>query len=409
MSDMALLAPASALVAVIAALAMPAGNGGGILYVPLLQLVGITASPSASAALSQPVVVGASLAGSGFNLVWQLRHPEKRLVEPRLALATIAPTLSGVTIGTLLNTALPELAILVMLVLTIAWNLHSSFKKAVALWRKESAAKAATQEKPAGGPPPAKEPDLAKILEQAVRQTTTATTTTTTTASADPEVGRAGSAAPVSSASPAPVVSESVDWLKLFGLFAVVIAAMALRGGRSGPSLFEVCSPPYWGITAAVAIVLLGAGWYLRHPDIAMWKCFAVGVLSAVVGIGGGLIFTPMLLALGVEATKSAATTTVLVLMVTSSASFMFVTGGQIPMLPMAVLSAAAFCGSLLGKAVVGWLVAKTGRTSILVFLLAGILGISGSVVTVQGAAGIFGANARGDHSFLDFHDVCAA
>lgn len=47
---------------VIASLAMPAGIGGGMLYVPLL-IVTRVADPRVAAVLAQPIIVGAALAG----------------------------------------------------------------------------------------------------------------------------------------------------------------------------------------------------------------------------------------------------------------------------------------------------------------------------------------------------------
>ena len=47
---------------IIASLAMPAGIGGGMLYVPLL-IVTHVADPRLAAVLAQPIIVGAAMAG----------------------------------------------------------------------------------------------------------------------------------------------------------------------------------------------------------------------------------------------------------------------------------------------------------------------------------------------------------
>jgi len=445
MSDLVQVFQAAACVFVIAALAMPAGVGGGLLYVPLLLLVGVTSSANASAALSQPIVVGGALAANLFNFLWHLRHPGRRLVEPSLAVASIAPCLAGVTLGALLNRTLPEVGILALLVATIVWNLLNSIRKAVALWRRESLEKAA-----AAQPAPTaigaettcgRCPDHAQLKaeqdapdspystysvyaaereEGAIRQRRPSScdeetqvefstpgdvaATTCTPSSAGEPVSHSSKAPPMD-APPAGVR----EWLKLGGIWLFMLFMTVLRGGQ-GVSLFSTCSWQYWSVTVGSTVVLLLVGWRFRHPGISMPKCFGVGVLCAIVGIGGGLVLNPMLLSLGVDAMRSTATVTVMMLMICTSATLTFAMAGSIPMVPVAILSTASFLGSFAGKTLVGWVVSRTGRTSILVFLLASFLTISGLVVVGRGVKNSADAITSGRGSTLiQVHDLCAS
>lgn len=198
--------------------------------------------------------------------------------------------------------------------------------------------------------------------------------------------------------------------LKLFAVWAFLIVSVLLRGGKGGNSIVGVrtCSMEYWLVMGLTIFLLLTAGMCCRHPSISVWKCFATGVLSAIVGIGGGMIMNPMLLASGIDARKSTATVAVMIMMVSSSCGINFALDGAIPLVPALILASAGFIGSLSGKTIIGWLVNSTGRTSILILLLAGFMAISGAAACAQGLLAAISANSRGQNPFLDFSDPCA-
>merc|ERR1712178_165924 len=105
---------------------------------------------------------------------------------------------------------------------------------------------------------------------------------------------------------------------KLFAMWAFLMLSVLLQGGKGVNSIVGIrtCSIEYWIVMGLTVIFLVLAGMCCRHPSICIWKCFATGVLSAIVGIGGGLIMNPMLLASGIDARKSTATVAVMIVMV---------------------------------------------------------------------------------------------
>merc|ERR1711915_788393 len=107
-----------------------------------------------------------------------------------------------------------------------------------------------------------------------------------------------------------------------------------------------------------------------------------------------------MLLSIGLDANKTTATVAVMIFMICSSAATALALAGAVPLMPMVVLSTASFLGSLSGKIIIGWVVTKTGRTSILVFLLVGFFVVSGSAVIIQGGLQVANEIARGDNPF---------
>ncbi|OLQ03730.1 hypothetical protein AK812_SmicGene13279 [Symbiodinium microadriaticum] len=128
----------------IASLAMPAGVGGGLLYVPLL-IVTHVAGPRLAAVLAQPIIVGAALAGNVFNICWQLRHKECRLLDGQLALAMIAPCLAGNLVGTIMNQLFPSVVIMILLLLLVSCTFSTSARRALNMWHAENESRCALQ------------------------------------------------------------------------------------------------------------------------------------------------------------------------------------------------------------------------------------------------------------------------
>ena len=78
----------------------------------------------------------------------------------------------------------------------------------------------------------------------------------------------------------------------------------------------------------------------------------AVGVLSGLVGIGGGIILGPIIIAIGWLKTKNTAALTSLYILVTSAGALAghFVNGGQIDLGSIGLLAATVVVGGLLGS-----------------------------------------------------------
>eukprot|EP00929_Paragymnodinium_shiwhaense_P003775 TRINITY_DN10441_c0_g1_i1.p1 TRINITY_DN10441_c0_g1~~TRINITY_DN10441_c0_g1_i1.p1 ORF type:complete len:464 (-),score=104.30 TRINITY_DN10441_c0_g1_i1:594-1985(-) len=462
--DHALLS-AAAPTFVIAALAMPAGIGGGLLYVPLLLITKVVHTPNAAAALSQPIVVGAALAANVFNMVWQQRHPGKKLIHIDVTLAMAPPCLAGATLGTLLNTMLPPAVIVVLLLIVILWSLQNSLKKAIAMWKKESAAKSgqakqqidptvvgtvmgngdssppsgqgaatcgspggASQSTQAESPQPGDpdtphsrgflyqegETDSVNNESSGLRRRSSTVSEQGLAEEGSVSTGGAQAAAPAAAAQPTatPDSAESslLSWLKVFVLWLVILAAIVLRGGKGADSMvgIEMCSWEYWTVTAAMVVTLLLLSYALRQPQVVVALSFFVGILSSIVGIGGGLVLNPMLLSSGMDPSATTATVSVLILMSCSAAATMLALAGAIPLIPMLVLTTASFLGSLSGKTIIGWIVAKTGRTSTLVFLLAGFMLCSSSAIILESGLNIIKELSQGSNPFDKFSSPCA-
>mmetsp|Transcript_28742 Transcript_28742/g.61136 ORF Transcript_28742/g.61136 Transcript_28742/m.61136 type:complete len:505 (+) Transcript_28742:115-1629(+) len=490
---------------VIASLAMPAGIGGGLLYVPLCTFLGVTPDLREAAALAQPLIFGATLAAICYNLGWQMRHPGQVVMDPHLALAAVPPCLAGTMVGAMLNQLLPSLIIQILLFLVLGNSLRSAWIKGRTLWKKESLAKLAAKEEeeekpgkevdddltgstpasPVAGEsvesthtpsdpkskspaslPPTEDPPYPSYCifpepvaseENIVRRRTIggaelgqntpprSPVAASTLRSCPPAVAppatsvgapsmscTTGTALPVA----ASVEDEDDDafsdskcgrcwtgkgtgkplsnmqvWTGMAVVWGILVVCIVLRGGKSGPSVIGVhmCSEEYWIITAIGFAFLLASGAAARHPDIAVVRCFGVGVVSSIVGIGGGVLLNPMLLGMGLTPQMATATVTLMITMVSSNATINFLVAGAIPLVPTLALSSATFLGSLAGKSVVGWLIAKTGRNSILIFMLVGFMCISLLVAFIEAGEGLHSDIKDHINPFLKFENPCAA
>lgn len=117
--------------------------------------------------------------------------------------------------------------------------------------------------------------------------------------------------------------------------------------------------------------------WNFAQTSILIGISFFGGILAAVVGIGGATIYSPLLLEMNVNPRVSSATSMFLVLYTTLSTNIQFAIAREIHW-PFALWFALwVVIGTLIGLTLVGRIVAKTGRASIIVFILSFVLFIA--------------------------------
>ena len=106
-----------------------------------------------------------------------------------------------------------------------------------------------------------------------------------------------------------------------------------------------------------------------------------------MVGLGGGVIFNPLLLEFGVNPLVSSATGMYMVMLATLSSSILFIMEGRM-LYDYAIFLGIFMCfATYIGIKVVDKAIKKYGRPSILVLILAGVI-VLGTIITP--ALGIF-------------------
>ncbi len=112
---------------------------------------------------------------------------------------------------------------------------------------------------------------------------------------------------------------------------------------------------------------------------IIKYSLFALftGLLSGLLGIGGGLLLGPLLLELGIHPIVSTATSNFLVVFISSSTSVQYSLMGMMNFNYGSVCTILSTVGSYFGTLMIQRYLERTGRNSILVFALAIVLGMS--------------------------------
>ncbi|CAD7956188.1 unnamed protein product [Amoebophrya sp. A25] len=223
-------------------------------------------------------------------------------------------------------------------------------------------------------------------------------------------------------------VYSSMEWLEksaaqpkkqyayLAGLWLFLLTMLLLRGGKGVESMLRdlvpVCGVGYWILTLISFMGLFTFGLVMArravHKSIrkqavsfpfvegdviwtwtdaffyARWT-FAAGVIAGLIGIGGGMILGPLMLQMGILPQVSTATTATLIMLTASSAAFMYVTSGLVPVSYAVLFFLAAFAGALLGKSRIDRYVKERNMTSLLIFILAAIISFATVMIAVAG------------------------
>ncbi|KAK9808079.1 hypothetical protein WJX73_003368 [Symbiochloris irregularis] len=324
--------PALVLTAVAASVSIAAGVGGGAFFVPLFSVL-LQFTVKGATALSQASITGGALSGVACLLL--RRHPlnpSKHLIDFDLALMLTPMLLLGVSMGVLANAIFPN------------WELVS------------------IDELPSHS-----------LEEEFVRQ-----------AKALP-----------------------VPWVQLgeLGLLWGVFLALQLLKSQQ-----QRCKPLYFLLFAAQALTALLSGacftWQahkagqgghdtsLRRLIRASLVALGGGCVAGLLGIGGGMIVGPLMLELGVHPLVSAATSALMVLFSSSMGALAFAFDGALNLQYAAVFGGACCAASFVGVLLVARIVNQSGKASIVVMLLACIVG-TGALLT----AGFGGRNAVHDLS----------
>lgn len=176
-----------------------------------------------------------------------------------------------------------------------------------------------------------------------------------------------------------------------FGIWVLVFVFSLLRGGKGGASAVgaECGDGLYWGLLAGNLVMLVVATGFLRskllktstlraslghalgkgelvwddsttvkYPSISI----AAGIGAGLLGIGGGMIVGPLLLALGSMPQSSAATSAWVVLITASSGLAQVLIYGILPFDYALLFGGVGLCSTVVGLKVVGYLIKKYVR-----------------------------------------------
>ena len=370
-----------------------AGVGGAGVIVPVLLLIYSLEILQASALSNFLIFIGFALR---YYFNYKERHPKKN--KPVIDYDTISlmlpASLLGTKFGVIIHDIFPRSVLFILLSITLLYLAYCSYARG----NKLAAA------------------ERMKIIEPEVK----ATPMLTLERMSDDEFVPTGRASVLDKQRALEIEAEEAKPIppkKIFlilVLFAFMMISVIIEGSKGLPSLVgvELCSGGYWlsfasFIAICAIIVVINArdisflatekrllGIKLTKDDVDWtWQKIMkysiygtiAGILSAIFGIGGGMILSPVLLQLEMEPEVVAATGALFVLFTTASSTFILMYEGYLITSYAIALGTVSILSSLLSIWLVTGFIKRHGRSSLVVYIMAIIIGVSAIVLTSVG------------------------
>ncbi|CAK9200824.1 unnamed protein product [Sphagnum troendelagicum] len=388
-----------------AAVGSVGGVGGGGFFIPILTLI-IGFDTKTTTALSKSMIMGAALAAVIYNL--KRSHPTTNvpLIDYEMALLFQPMMILGISIGVAFNIIFPDWLITLLLVL-MCTSTHSIPNKSF-LWIDEVCPEKSWLH-----------PDSAQEVEYMALPAETCQPTFEPTCQ--------------------PAVSVKLNstgkfqW-KYVGLLSFVwLVFLLLQILKNG---VHTCSLQYWVINLVQIPIALGVTGFqalhlyrksqiasITHTEadldykltdsnwgvgkLALYAGSGVlaGTMGGLLGVGGGAIIGGFLLELGVPPQVSSATATFLMLFSSSMSVVEYSLLGRLPRDHAIFLTTMAAIGAFWGQSVVQQFVVRSGKASIIIFMLALSVTFSVIVLGIQGSIRVYGEWQDG--AYMGFEDLC--
>ncbi|CAO2194927.1 unnamed protein product [Urochloa humidicola] len=363
------------------------GVGGGSLFLPILNLVAGLSLKRATA-FSSFMVTGGAASNVLYNLACAAGGGGRQLIDYDIALLFQPCLLLGVSIGVVCNVVFPEWLITALFSLFLACCTAKTCRAGLKIWRSETRGGGA-------GARSSKEPLL---LPRG--------------AGSDAEDGGGGGSNGAAGFPWKDVALLVMVWLCFLALHVLI-------GDKHGKGVIKIkpCGVAYWLITffqlpAAVAFTgfiiyakrkkhvahsqedgkadLVGATMETLPSLTFPLAAFVTGALSGLFGIGGGLLLNPVLLQIGINPQTAAATSSFMVLFCASMSMVQFILLGMKGIGQASIYAGICFVASVVGLVVIERAIRKSGRVSLIVFLVTAIMALSTVIVTCFGAQDVW-------------------
>jgi len=403
-------------------LAAGGGIGGGGILVPVYIMV-MGFSPKYGIPLSNITILGGAFANNYFNVF--KRHPSKSvnraMIDYDLVLLMEPPTIAGAVLGTILNKILPEFIITTLLVLVLGATAFKTYNTGMKLYKneEEAAAKAGVAIEP---------------------MTWGETCSALFSWSEEPNDGSEGKPLMGSEPKEEPQVQETTAEMQayldedaqLFPMWkigAITLCFVLVVISNILKLMLAKCgSPLYWllmlfpvmitvAMMFAVRNYLLYKGQVRREANYQLlegdvdWDerstltyplvCTAAGLFAGLFGIGGGVVKGPLMLEMGILPEVSAATAAYMILYTAASATVTYAAFRQVKLEFSMILFPCGLVFTAIGQIMINSYIKKTNHASVVVFIIATIVGLSTLLMGYQSGVTAYdqiqnGAGLRG-------------
>ena len=129
------------------------------------------------------------------------------------------------------------------------------------------------------------------------------------------------------------------------------------------------------------------------------------GALAATIGMGGGVVMGPLLLTLQVHPLATAATSTLMILFSSSAATLSFTVAGSMNVQYALIYGTCNFMASFAGVFLIGRSVRRTGKSAVIVILLACIMAVGATASAIFGGLESLQDLRTGEN--LTFRSIC--
>eukprot|EP01094_Clydonella_sp_ATCC50884_P002093 TRINITY_DN11604_c0_g1_i1.p1 TRINITY_DN11604_c0_g1~~TRINITY_DN11604_c0_g1_i1.p1 ORF type:complete len:486 (+),score=139.06 TRINITY_DN11604_c0_g1_i1:122-1579(+) len=415
----------------IAMLAAGAGLGGGPLFIPLLIVV-VEFSVGFAIPLSKAMIFGVSIAQFLINVSKRsvTRPNTHTLIDYDIALLVEPMTLLGTTWGVFLNIIFPDWMTLISISLLLLVITSRTSVNALKVYHRET------------------ESDIYKPADSVDENTSLRTVSaesyspskrsSLTVNWGDGEESAGGSMASGERESVARLLLRASGPIAvLVCTWAYVFVVSLLKGGGSGEDSIvgvEQCSLVYWVLVLSEIPVIVGVtvlwglhlrnrrqkmeqshqvlegevDWNMRNRIVFPALSFFAGVVAGMMGLGGGMIKSPLLLELGnnKNAQQASATCAFMILFTSSSTTLQYLILGRLNVAYAVWYGLMGFVGSLIGKIFINALVKRYKKSAYIILCVAVFLGLGTIALMTEGTVDM--VLSYRDATLFAFSSICS-
>ncbi|GAU39999.1 hypothetical protein TSUD_211200, partial [Trifolium subterraneum] len=345
-----------------AALGSVGGVGGGGIFVPMLTLI-IGFDPKSSTALSKCMITGAAGSTVYYNL--RLRHPtlDMPLIDYDLALLFQPMLMLGISIGVAFNVMFADWMVTILLIILFIGTSTKALVKGIDTWKKETIMKK----------------EAAQMLESG--------------STADCSFTRQHLLERIISSSTYSKTCSIEYWI--LNSLQVPIATSV--------TLFEaicLCKG-----TRVIASRGKEINWKFHKICLYCFCGIIAGMVSGLLGLGGGFILGPLFLELGIPPQVASATSTFAMVFSSSMSVVQYYLLDRFPVPYASYLVLVATIAALTGQHVVRKIIAIFGRASIIVFILAFTIFVS--AIGLGGVGIVNMVEKMENEDYMGFDNIC--